>query len=369
MIIMTMFRAGVFALVFLSACGAQPINQDVNASERVGRRPVPFPSQIDADRRVVAKFAEEMSALGNGGANVDANGLLNENRNWGALYSPRFQMDAGTALRVGAVLGKRDMLGAGFRAINVATGAIAPDGVVISRLPEDRFPDAVISAADLASGAAFFLADACSGMLAVEAKHSIAVSDDDWQRVVSDLSRALIWLDTQHTLLKKVDARAPNRLFFDALAFQACGELTKQSTARAAEFVALALEKSREDGVFEEGGGSDTTYQAVSVRISLALLLAGYDGADAELLWTANISGARWLAARVRDDGTVDSSMNTRTCAGGEAFMGREKRLSLKTVFQALAYSGMLANDVGLEDAAARVSAWARDNPKGDPCR
>jgi hypothetical protein len=365
---MSAIRVGLFVMIFACGCSPHAPQPILGQPGHLAQFPVPFPDQHEADQRLTMRFPAEMAALGEGGANIDAEGLLNENRMWGGLYSPRFQMDSGTALRMGVVLENADMARAGFFAIDAASSAIGPDGEVVSRLPVDRFPGAKVSRADQASGAAFFLADACSGMLAAGSHLPDDITEEDWQRVVSALGRATAWLDTQHSLLERVDANAPNRLFFDALAFQACGQLTGQPTSRASRFVALALAKARADGVFEEGGGSDTTYQAVSVRVSLAVLLAGYEGADTEALWQANIAGAHWLAERVRADGSVDSSQNTRTCAGGETFMGREKKLSLKTVFQALAYSGALAEDDQLIESATRVSAWASSNPRSDSC-
>jgi hypothetical protein len=329
----------------------------------------PAMTQHEADAAVLQVFPEELAQLGRAGAASDADGLLNENRQWGALYSPRFQMDGGTALRVGLAQGKHTMSRAGFRAILVATRVIAPDGHVVSRLPKRLFPGFVPSTEDEASGAAFFLADACSAVLAASGRQDEFSEKQDWITVVDALGRAVVWLEAQEPVLVDADRGAPNRLLFDALAFQSCNAVAGRRSAVAGRFAALALRKYREvDGVFVEGGGADTTYQAVSARLALALLLAGYDEPDAEALWQAQVEAARWLAARVRDDGSVDSAGNTRTCGGGESFMGKRKRLSVKTVFQALAYTGVVAGDDAITAAAHRVADWARKNPRADAC-
>jgi hypothetical protein len=333
-------------------------------------KPLPRPviSQAEADTFVAQRFANELSELGKAGANIDAKGLLNENRQWGALYSPRFQMEAGTALRIGLAQNNRKMSAAGFRAILASMSAIAPDGAVVSRLPKELFPNIVPSTEDQASGAAFFLASACPAILAAKGHDVGFATAQEFEDVSQALARAIIWLETQDDVLVDADRRAPNRLLFDALAFQSCNEVAGRKTSKAEKFVRLALKQYRDDGVFVEGGGSDTTYQAVSVRLSLEILLAGYAQDNAENLWIAHLQGARWLAQRVGTDGSVDSSQNTRTCGGGEAFMGKKKRLSVKTVFQALAYAGIIAADSGLTDAAMRVSNWSRANPRTDPC-
>jgi hypothetical protein len=325
-------------------------------------------SQAQADAAVAKLFPSQFDTLGQAGARIDGKGLLNENRTWGGMYSPRFQMEAGTALRIGLARGNRRMARNGFRALQAATASIAPDGFVLSRLPPDRFPGFVPSLEDHASGAAFFLAEACSAVLVSRDSRRHMAKPSEWKIVEDALLRAIAWLEQQENVLIDADRNAPNRLLFDALAFQACHRLGDRDTGSAGRFVALALKKHRADGVFEEAGGSDTTYQAVATRLSLEILLAGYAGGDAHALWQAHLAGAQWLSARVRADGSVDSSANTRTCSGGEAFMGKAKRFSVKSAFQALAYSGAMTGNKGTLAAAQRISEWASANPETDPC-
>ena len=331
-----------------------------------------LPSLFDADQRLVESYAFEMTAIAAPGANIDANGLIGDNRRHGRMISPRFQLGSGAAVRVGLHQPNLIMVQSGFRAVEAGLAAVAENGEVVSTLPPNAPRGTVLRPGDRASGAAFFLADACTGLLALAASDRASDVADLSRRTAAHAAvrRATGWLASHRSDLMSIDRRAPNRLLYDALAFHSCGALVGDGAAQviASEFVAEALAQIRPDGVFVEQGGSDTTYQAVSVRLSLDLLLAGYAGPDRAQLNLAWQNGANWLGSRIMADGRIDSTGNTRTCSGGESFLGREKKVWPPSVFAALAYAGQLADDADLAAAAVRLSAWAGANPRTDPC-
>jgi hypothetical protein len=223
----------------------------------------------------------------------------------------------------------------------------------------------------VASGGAFFLGDACLGLLALEASPDAdtVVPPAERAEVVSRAVRATGWLATQADLLRGADAAAPNRLLFDAVTFQACGVLGATPAWRSlgADFAARAFARFDPAGYFIEGGGHDTSYQAVGISQAVNFLLAG--GADPDAATTQRLrTAAHWLAARIDAEGRLDSSGNTRTCGGGESFLGEAKIVSLPTVFSALAYVGVPPDDRPLLDAAARISAWVQTHPDTHPC-
>lgn len=260
----------------------------------------------------------------------------------------------------------------GFRGIEAATAAIGDDGEVVSVKPPDAPANAILSAGDKASGAAFFLADACTGLLALRAADNAPQIASGERREAAELAlgKAGRWLATQADFLQQVDKSAPNRLLYDALAFQSCGQLAgdEKVKAVAARFVELALAQTRDDGVFVEKMGSDTNYQAVSVRLSLDILLTGYSGGDREALSQAWQKGAHWLGGRIMADGRIDSTGNTRTCGGGESFLGTRKGISPPDIYATLAYAGELIPDADMLAAAERLSAWAKARPRANPC-
>jgi len=84
-----------------------------------------------------------------------------------------------------------------FRAIEAATEVIQSNGFVPPKLPSDI--GGPPSKADIASAAAFFLGDACLGIVALNAtgKSQQVASTERLQLVMSRLSAAVEWLLTQ----------------------------------------------------------------------------------------------------------------------------------------------------------------------------
>lgn len=332
---------------------------------------IPLPTVQEADGLVAVRHPLEARAIAASGGAINANGLIGRNRQYGRLVSPRFQLGAGAALRLGLHLDPT-LANNGFRAIEVGTSAIASDGAVQSDVPPDAPAGTTLDRSDLASGAAFFMADACPALLALQAHPNADTIAEPRRRetVIAVLGRGLNWLIALADDLERVDRAAPNRLLYDALAYHSCGVLTGNNAAQthARRFVALALSQTRTDGVFIEKGGSDTSYQAVSVRLAADLLLTGYAATDSQTLNNRWQAGAIWLGNRILADGRIDSSANTRTCHGGESFLGVEKTVSAPGVYGAMIYMAELASNDGLKSAAARLSAWAQANPNSDGC-
>jgi hypothetical protein len=361
------------AAMLAASCGEPNSRQrkDVNLIDTVSIKHVTLPSIYDADKIIAEKHRLEALAIAAPGGAIDASGLIGRNRHYGKMVSPRLQLGAGAALRVGLHADHR-MAFNGFRAIEIGTRAIAANGEVVSVKPPDAPFGAALSTSDKASGAAFFMADACPALLALRASPSASalVESARVEEVTASIERGLRWLMRHADALQKVDARAPNRLLYDALAYHSCGVLTGNDAAKtlAKGFVARSLSKIRNDGAFVEQKGSDTTYQAVSVRLALDLLLTGYAEPDAAELNFAWQSGAIWLGNRIMADGRIDSTGNTRTCAGGESFLGTEKKVWPPGVYGALIYAAELTSNADLIAAASRLSAWARANPRADPC-
>jgi hypothetical protein len=329
------------------------------------------PGVVELDARAYSAYPDELLEVVRPGYPSNAAGLIGRNAEWGALYSPRFQMGSGGALRIAVASGNAELAARAFEAVRAGAIVIDASGRVPSSLPADRFPGAVLSAGDVASGAAFFLGDACLGMLALRDSPAFAtaIAADRRAEVVAALVRGARWLATQVAVLTRADAAAPNRLLFDARAFAACGALAGDAllAGESDAFVRLALLQLEPAGYFREGGGWDTSYQAVAIQVGRDVLAAGARGDAAELA-AALQRAADWLAARVRDDGRVDSAGNTRTCDGGESFLGVRKSLALTTVFAALAYEGVVRDRADWRAAAQRVANWARANPGVDPC-
>ncbi|MEL7061309.1 MAG: hypothetical protein AAGN46_14900 [Acidobacteriota bacterium] len=329
-----------------------------------------------ADRAAHTAFPKALEARTAAALPADASGLLGRNQRWGEMFSPRFQLGAGAALRIALAAERRDAAQRAFRAVEVATEAIDDDGAVSSRVPDTVSGGAQPNVTDLASGAAFFLGDACLGAVALEAdvERDRVSSQARRQEVRSRLAAAARWLADRHDLLERADRKAPNRLLYDALAFRGGALLVDDAVERrrldnlADAFTRRALDLQRADGVFVEAGGHDTSYQAVALAVGEDLLLVSRaDDPSTDRLASSLERAASWLAGRVGPDGRVDSTGNRRTCAGGESFLGEPKRLDLVKVFSGLVATGVRTGSAA-SDAARRIERWVGENRGRDPC-
>ena len=321
------------------------------------------------DSKTYHAFPQELLALASQGLAKDTSGLIGRNRKWGRLYSPRFQLGAGRALRITLAAGDIDKAQQAYLAIKAGTRGIESNGYIRSTLPIFISLGRKLSESDIASAGAFYLGDACLGIIALEAvdfTQAVAESSDLHQ-IKKSLRHGIQWLISQRERLLKYDSHAPNRLLFDALAFHACGILVNHKTALqiAPDFIQRAIQLQNSKGYFLEGGGWDTSYQAVSISVGKDVLLAGVQSPELE---SALYKATQWLARRINDQGRVDSTGNKRTCEGGESFLNKPKLLALDSVFISLAYLGIMKQDHELLDSAKRVSNWYQKHPRTNPC-
>lgn len=308
---------------------------------------------------------------------TNQSGLIGRNKKWKALYSPRFQLGAGFALRISLLAKRKEPIQLAFRAIEVATDAIDEGGRVNSVIPASIAKGRELSDTDIASAAAFFLGDACLGISALLSSDPILhhISNKRSSRVSNRLTAATNWLSKRTSLLESADAQAPNRLLFNARTFSACSQLEKdlvrkkQFSQIASTFSELAFIKLSKSGYFIEKGGYDTSYQAVAIVLAEELI---HIDPQFDTSFQKEVTQAStWLARRVDQSGRLDSSGNTRTCAGGEHFIGRPKKVALIDVFKALAYTGVRTKNQVLLTKAELLASWVekeRHSPSFDPC-
>ncbi|MDX2184670.1 MAG: hypothetical protein SFW08_11880 [Gemmatimonadaceae bacterium] len=368
---MSRLHVALLGLAVAAACAsdAGPAPTDVGPPDAAAGLRV-----VQADRALYAAFPTEVQLLSQPGLPTDASGLIGRNRSWGAMYAARFQMGTGSALRGVLAAGRADDIARAFRGIEAGLATIEPSGRLPATVPVSVSMGATPSEADVASGAAFFLGDACTAVLALEqtVTTGAAIEAARRRRVREQLVSAARWLRTTSAALAAADARAPNRLLFDARAFEACGALAGDQVLRDESrwFVSAAIASLRADDAFDEGGGWDTNYQAVAIDIGLDVLTVLPATSARDSLASTLSRATRWLTARVGPDGRVNSAGNRRTCAGGESFLGEPKRLSLSSVIAALAKSSVTDGTAPVDVAAAarRVSSWAQAQPTADPC-
>lgn len=169
---------------------------------------------------------------------------------------------------------------------------------------------------------------------------------------------AMAFLKTQKEALKQYDGDAPNRLLFDALAFYGMGVYLNDTEAKTIgiEFIQLALSKQDAAGYFTEGGGFDSSYNGVSVRLGLILLgvLPSQETIYLALQKALSCS-VQWQASRVLSTGEISLKGNTRVYPGGEEFLGAEKQIAWIDTLLTFYFTAAISGDKSYEALAKRV--------------
>lgn len=226
------------------------------------------------------------------------------------------------------------------------------------------------TAADLASGTAFFAYALGMSLQSLEAstwykeEKEIAEQRLSISNFTSHIQAILDYLKENKGLLESVDAQAPNRLLFDGIAFYSLGKyLDDQKAIRLGlEFADAALmQRNEEAGYFIEGGGWDSSYNGVALKLGLEFysLLAASSESYLSVKWeSALIKAAQWQSSRVLASGEISSKGNTRVYPGGESFLGKEKGIDVLKSLQAFYYTSILSNNPHYSKLVERIQRF-----------
>ena len=240
-----------------------------------------------------------------GQANLpDAQGA--QSRNQAAYFHVRFQTGISPLADYAVARENLTALDQAIRATEYSFAHQRPAGDFTLVIPSAQANQPPPTAADLASGVAFFLASAGPALLAFD--------ESDWYRNAAAtaphrarvaalrpaVQRAATWLVQQQRTLAAYDSLAPNRLYFDALAYYSLGRYLNDEPTRqvGVRFARQAIRAQHGRGYYQEGGGYDSSYQGVG------------------------------QASRVLASGEISTQGNTRVYPGGEAFLGTEKQVA-----------------------------------------
>lgn len=215
---------------------------------------------------------------------------------------------------------------------------------------------------DLESGTAFYVSSLGLSLLSLQ-NSDWFVSSQETQLIKEEIEllkpsfeKTLDYLLSKKEILKQYDANAPNRLLFDALAYYSLGKYLSRNDAQnvAFEFIGLALDLVDFDqGYFIEGGGWDSSYNGVAIKLAMELLSLIEDSVQKEKLSKAIIPATTWQISKIKESGEVSTEGNTRVYEGGESFLGKEKGVDYVKIVRALYYFGNLTDSpdiVGLGD-------------------
>jgi hypothetical protein len=238
---------------------------------------------------------------------------------------------------------------------------IPPDDLLNS--PDYQSP----TEGDLASGTAFFAYSLGIGLNTLTQSEwyrnstSIGILKQNIIDLDPNIQNLLNYLKNSKQLLKTVDANAPNRLLFDAIAFYSLGIYLNNQEAKniGIEFVQEALlQRNIEAGYFIESGGWDSSYNGVAIKLCFelfTLLDRTIDQPIKDELGVAVSCATDWQKSRILTTGEISTEGNTRVFSGGETFLGNEKQVdALKTAW-AFFYMSTLTNDNDLEQLGLKI--------------
>ena len=265
----------------------------------------------------------------------DAQGAQSSNQ--AAYFHVRFQLGIGPLADYAVARNSLPVLDQAIRATEYSFAHQRPAGDFDLVIPANLANQPPPTAADLTSGVAFFLASAGPALLAFDESNwcrndpATAAPRARLAALRPGVQRAATWLLRQQAVLAAYDSLAPNRLFFDAVAYYSLGRYLGDGAAQQAglRFARKAIARQQGRGFYEEGGGYDSSYQGVGLALGFRLLtlLPAAEPLRDEL-WNSLSCGTNWQASRVLASGQISTQGNTRVYPGGESFLGTEKKVA-----------------------------------------
>ncbi|HEV3309522.1 MAG TPA: hypothetical protein VG815_03270 [Chloroflexota bacterium] len=249
----------------------------------------------------------------------------------------------------------------------IKTGLKMFDFGLYREAPNGTFPGSF----GLFHGVAMFLAAAAPAMLVLQ----------NWNRATSQMGSGFkthfAWeIDRMDSAARSAmaswwnkpgridDGGKEERAFEAALALEATGWLAHDSflQSRAQVYAGNGLRMTQSDGVWTEHGENgrcchDSTYQAIGLVYGTRYLEL-MDGTPMySRLYPAVLKGEHWEISRVRSNGTIITTGDSRTagCAERSQVTGKCKTTDLEAIFSALMRWGVLAGDQRFRSAAEAV--------------
>ena len=217
------------------------------------------------------------------------------------------------------------------------------------------------------------LLEAGSFFMQAVARSYLLISDSDFSEeflprldlLKPKMRLTIEWLKNNKTMLYEKAKNAPNRLLFDALAFKLSGIILEEESyaSIACEFLNENLKRQREDGVFLEEGGYDSSYQAVNILKLQHYYLYSEDAAEKEIILSAVDKAVEWEKTRIKSTGEVDDTGNARTgsqCL--EKIAGRCKEINYTDVAMSFSYYSVIRNDVESSILVKKIVDYAVAN-------
>lgn len=335
----------IIILLLLSAC-----TPEENVTDDTDYQCIIIPQAVNSDRVEIIKKHDVEIVEGLASANApNENGAMGRNKT--AYFHVRFQLGISAIADYAVFREDISALEFTFKALEYAFAYQLEGGDFELQIPSN-LDGSALKPQDLASGTAFFLSSAGLALNTLNESHwfnsaAIISYQERLELLRPKIQLAADWLLSQNSLLEISDQNAPNRLFFDALAYYSLGKWLNDPTLKeeGLKFVQLGMNKKTTEGYFLEADGWDSSYQGVANRVGFDIFSILDDGLSIKQeLWDCLSCSADWQKSRVSESGEISTEDNTRVFPGGEAFLGQEKfvdwKQSMSSFFMMHYYSG-----------------------------
>ncbi len=219
-------------------------------------------------------------------------------------------------------------------------------------------PDGGFSCPDRFHSASFFIEAVAHSALLIQAS-PMAAQNQAWiDSITPKLRRAAEWMaDPKNSGPgQQHDAPYTHRFYLDADALGETGILTHDEALvkLSRQYIRNGIAHQQPDGANPEKGGTDTSYHAVGLLFAMNYYTLVANNDTRAALNPMISHGLAWLRARIRPDGVVDQSGNTRTGNGQERGpQGNLKTMSYGSAYRASFYWAMITRDPAWAQVAA----------------
>lgn len=294
----------------------------------------------------------------------DESGAIAQNLE--GYFHVRFQLGVASLADYAVRAESSTYLDYAIRTMEYAFNYQLDDGNFELIVPEDlEKKDVDATDADKASGVAFFMAALGLALMDFESSPWYHLPENGQYKSRVEALRpkieiSALWLKDNKDILLGVDSDAPNRLFFDALAFYALGKWLDIQTLKdtGLEFCQLAIASKHQAGYFIEGGGWDSSYQGVALSKGFALYSIMDDTEPLKIsLWQCLYCAADWQRSRVCENGKISTKDNTRVGPFGESFLGEKKKVAWLDTMYGLLIASFYSGNQEFYETAMNVKA------------
>lgn len=292
-------------------------------------------------------------------------GAMGRNKN--GYFHVRFQMGISAQADFAVTAKSSQALEYAIKSIEYSFSHQLVDGSFELVVPGD-LSDQTPNEADLASGVSFFLSSVGLALNDFDEStwYNLPSNEVYQQRVQAlrpNIESAAMWLLSKKAILEVADKRAPNRLFFNALALYSLGKWLDNEVLEAAglDFAGLGVSTKHSTGYFLEGDGWDSSYQGVSINVGFNLYSLMPDTEVMKgTLWNCLSCASDWMKSRVLASGEISTEGNTRVFEGGETFLGQQKGLDWIKGMIGLFAMGYYSGEKSFTDSADKVLSFYR---------